>query len=101
MPRKTLDIDPELDALRARIEKRQTAQKLDLGEIVLQSGLHKLLDAAELRAALIRLCQETAAAKGGKAVSAMVGFPARGDDRPAVERERGRAADLLGQVAAE
>ncbi len=34
MPRKTLDIDPELDALKARIEKRLTSHKLALGEIV-------------------------------------------------------------------
>ena len=103
MPRKTLDIDPELDALRARIEKRLTSQKLTLGEIVLESGVHKLFDADQLKEALVRLRDEAAAAsaKGGKAAGATPAFPARHDDRPNAQPPRGRAADLLGQAAAE
>ncbi len=103
MPRKTLDIDPELDALKARIEKRLTSHKLALGEIVLESGIHKLFDADQLRDALIRLRDETAAAlaKGGKAAEADPAFPVRPNQRPATEPARRGAADLLGQAAAE
>ena len=103
MPRKTLDIAPELDALRAKIEKRLTSHKLTLGEIVLESGVHKFFDAEQLKEALIRLRDEaaTASTKGGKAAGANGGFPTRGDDRSGAEPARGRAADLLGQAAAE
>ena len=103
MPRKTLDIDSELDALRAKIEKRLTSQKLTLGEIVLESGVHKLFDADQLKEALVRLRDEAAAVstKGGKAAGAHAGFPARGGDQSGAESPRGRAADLLGQAAAE
>ena len=103
MPRKTLDIDPELDALKARIEKRLTSHKLALGEIVLESGIHKLFDADQLRDALIRLRDETASAfaKGGKAAGADASFPAQPSKRPATEPVRRGAADLLDQAAAE
>ena len=103
MPRKTLDIDSELDALRVRIEKRLTSHKLTLGEIVLESGIHKVFDAEQLKEALVRLRDEAAAAsaKGGKAAGATSGFPTRGDDRSRTEPARGRPADLLGQAAAE
>ena len=62
MPRKTLDIDPELDALRAKIEKRLTSQKLTLGEIVLERTVHKFFDADQLSDALVRLRDEVATA---------------------------------------
>ncbi len=103
MPRKTLDIDPELDALKARIEKRLTSHKLALGEIVLDSGIHKLFDADQLRDALIRLRDETASglAKGGKAAGTDASFPAQPGKWPAVEPARRGAADLLDQAAAE
>ena len=103
MPRKTLDIDPELDALKARIEKRLTSHKLALGEIVLDSGIHKLFDADQLRDALIRLCDESASilAKGGKAAGTDTSFPAQSSKRPATEPARRGATDLLDQAAAE
>ena len=75
MPRKTLDIDPEFDALRARIEKRLTSQELTLGEIVLDSGVHKFFDADQLKEALVRLRDEAAAAS------------ARGDKAEVIERD--------------
>ena len=103
MPRKTLDIDPELDLLRARIEKRLTSHKLSLGEIVLESGIHKLLDADQLRDALLRLRDEAEAtlARGGRMAEADASFPARLGTRATPQPARDRAPDLLGQAAAE
>ncbi len=102
MTRKTLDIEPELDALKAKIEKRLTSHKISLGEIVIESGIHKLFDSDQLKEALVRLRDETAAtlAKGGKA-GAHTAFPAQTDERSAAEPPRGRTSDLLGQAAAE
>jgi hypothetical protein len=53
-PRKSLDIDADLAALQARADKLRAYQKLMLGELVLETGVHKLLDADQIRDALIR-----------------------------------------------
>ena len=49
MPSKTLDIDANLKALMARAEKMKKAQKLRLGDLVLETGVEKVLDADELK----------------------------------------------------
>ena len=53
-PRKSLDIDADLAALQARADKLRADQKLALGELVLETGVHKLLDADQIRDALLR-----------------------------------------------
>ena len=49
MPRKTLDIDADLKALLAKAEKLKAAQKLRLGELVLETGAEKVMDADALQ----------------------------------------------------
>jgi hypothetical protein len=53
-PRKSLDIDADLAALQARADRLRADQKLMLGALVLETGVHKLLDADQIRDALIR-----------------------------------------------
>ena len=53
-PRKSLDIDADLAALQARADKLRVDQKLALGELVLETGVHKLLDADQIRDTLLR-----------------------------------------------
>jgi hypothetical protein len=52
--RKTLDIDADLDALLAQREKKRKNHLLMLGEIVVASGIHKLVDGDELKTILTR-----------------------------------------------
>ena len=70
-PRKSLDIDAELAALQAKAEKLKADQKLMLGELVIETGIHKLLNGDQLRDALLRLCDQARASqpmqKGGRA----------------------------------
>ncbi len=106
MPRKTLDITPELDALKARIEKRRTEHKLELGEIVLDSGIHKVFDSGQLKEALISLRDEAESAyhKEGKAAATTAPFPAetiKPNGHAVTESAGRRAPDLLGEAAAE
>jgi hypothetical protein len=53
-PRKSLDIDADLAALQARADKLRVEQKLALGELVLETSVHKLLDADQIRNVLTR-----------------------------------------------
>ena len=107
--RKTLDIDPAVSALLAKIEKLKTDNQLKLGEIVTETGITKLVDADELRDILIRERDRILAARAhsqehGKANGT---FP----EKPAVSRKTNghadpepgcaRGPDLLGGAAAE
>ena len=109
--RKTLDIDPAVSALLAKIEKLKIDNQLKLGEIVTETGIHKEVDADELRDILIRERDRILAAKAhsqeqghGKANGT---FP----EKPATSRKttghadpepgRARGPDLLGSAAAE
>jgi hypothetical protein len=49
MPSKNLDIDASLKALAARGEKMKRAQRLKLGDLVLDTGAEKVFDADELK----------------------------------------------------
>ena len=109
--RKTLDIDPAVSALLAKIEKLKIDNQLKLGEIVTETGIHKEVDADELRDILVRERDRILAAKAhsqeqghGKANGT---FP----EKPATSRKtnghadpepgRARGPDLLGGAAAE
>ncbi len=87
--RKTLDIDPELQAILAKAEKKQRDYQMMLGEIVLETGVHKELDADELRAVLIEARDKAIANRTpAKEAAATDGtFPAR----PATARAHGHA----------
>jgi hypothetical protein len=60
---KTLDIDPEVEALLAKAEKKRTEHKLMLGELVIETGIHKLLNADQLKDGLLQLARQ---AKAGR-----------------------------------
>ena len=49
MPSKTLDIGDDLKALTARAEKIKRAQRLRLGDLVLETGAEKVFDSDELK----------------------------------------------------
>ena len=51
--RKTLDIDAELQALQAKADKLRRDHLLRLGELVVETGAHKVLDADQLRTLLV------------------------------------------------
>ncbi len=51
--RKTLDIDAELQALQAKAEKLRRDHLLRLGELVVETGIHKVIDADQLRTLLV------------------------------------------------
>lgn len=51
--RKTLDIDAELQALQAKADKLRRDHLLRLGELVVETGVHKVLDADRLRTLLV------------------------------------------------
>ncbi len=107
-PRKSLDIDAELAALQAKAEKLRTDQKLMLGELVIETGIHKVLNADQLRDELVRLRDQAqakqATPKGGRADTGGT-FP----DRPEAnakpnghaepEPARRRPPDLLAGAA--
>ncbi len=112
MARKTLDIDADLQALLAKAEKMKTAQKLRLGELVLETGAEKLMDADMLQDLLrwgiaqMKTHPEIVETwrRGG------AGFPdkagANGNDNAhgratASVASRHRAPDLLASTAAE
>ncbi len=54
-PRKSLDIDPELAVLQAKADKIRTDHRLMLGDLVIETGVHKAFNADQLRAELVRL----------------------------------------------
>lgn len=107
-PRKSLDIDAELAALQAKAEKLRTDQKLMLGELVIETGIHKLLNADQLRDELVRLRDQVqakqATPKGGR-TDAGGTFPAqpeanaRPNGHAAPEPARHRPPDLLAGTA--
>jgi hypothetical protein len=107
MPRKTLDIDAELSALMAKAEKLKTDQKLMLGELVIDTGIHKLMDADQLRDALIQLrdqARASAMAREGKRTDGMFSAKPEANAKPNghadPEPARHRPADLLAGSAA-
>lgn len=51
--RKTLDIDAELQALQAKADKLRRDHLLRLGELVVETGVHKVIDADQLRTLLV------------------------------------------------
>ncbi len=51
--RKTLDIDAELQALQAKADKLRRDHLIRLGELVVETGVHKVLDADRLRTLLV------------------------------------------------
>ena len=105
--RKNLDIDPEVSALLARAEKLKTEQKIMLGEIVLETGIHKLLNADQIAAVLIQARDQAKAASQqtdeGKATGTT--FPAKAEaagkpnGHTAPEPTRQRPPDLLAGTA--
>ncbi len=107
-PRKSLDIDAELAALQAKAEKLRTDQKLMLSELIIETGIHKLLNADQLRDELVRLRDQAqakqASQKGGRADAGGT-FPAQPETnaRPSGHAEpepaRHRPPDLLAGAA--
>ena len=110
--RKTLDIDAELQALQAKADKLRRDHLLRLGELVTETGVHKVLDADQLRALLVDARDKALAADRteqdapGKDGQAAVGatFPAKaaGGANGRAEPEPGRARhpDLLARPEA-
>ena len=110
-PRKSLDIDAELAALQAKAEKLKADQKLMLGELVIETGIHKLLNGDQLRDALLRLCDQARAnqpmQQGGRADAGST-FPRQpeapapkpnGQGHAAPQPARHQNADLLAGTA--
>jgi hypothetical protein len=106
-PRKSLDIDPEISALLAKAEKLKTDQKLLLGELVLDTGVHKVLDADQIKDALIRardqaktsLSREGKPADAGGTFSAKPNANAKPNGHAEPEPTLHRPADLLSGTA--
>ncbi len=109
-PRKNLDIDPEVSALLAKAEKLKTEQKIMLGEIVLETGIHKLLNADQIAAVLVQARDQAKAAnqqtdEGKAAVTTGATFPAKAEaagkpnGHAAPEPTRQRPPDLLAGAA--
>lgn len=110
--RKTLDIDAELQTLQAKAEKLRRDHLLRLGELVVETGIHKVLDADQLRTLLVDARDKALAADGtgedraGKNGRGATGatFPARaaakanGHAEP--EPDRPRHPDLLARPEA-
>jgi len=103
-PRKSLDIDADLAALLAKAEKLKLDQKLMLGELVLETGVHRVLDADQIKDALIRARDQAKAATTppeGRRANAGSTFPTQpaanaglnGHAEP--EPARHRSPDLL------
>jgi hypothetical protein len=108
--RKNLDIDPEISALLARAEKLKTEQKISLGEIVLETGIHKLLNADQIAAVLVHARDQAKAARpqaeeAKAAVTTGSTFPAKAEvagkpnGHTAPEPARQRPPDLLAGAA--
>jgi hypothetical protein len=103
-PRKSLDIDPKLSALMAQAEKLKTEQKLALGQLVIETGIHKLMDADQLRDLLIRAVDQAKAREGKQADATFSAKPetnAKPNGHAAPEPARHRAADLLSDSEAD
>ena len=106
MTRKDLDIGADLNALKARAGKMKTAQKLRLGDLVLETGAEKVLDADELRDLLrwsIAQLKANPQAREEWRRVAETGFPGRSSTnaKPTPLPARARAPDLLTGSAAE
>ena len=110
-PRKSINIDDELAALQAKAEKLRIDQKLMLGELVIETGIHKVLNADQLRDALIRLRDQGNEAwlmQGGERSDSGVSFSAPPErshtgpkrvGRAEPEPVRHRPPDLLADAA--
>jgi hypothetical protein len=112
-PRKSLDIDPETAILEAKLEKLKADHKMMLGELVLETGIHKVLTPDQLTDALIRLRDQakvspptrSPATREGKSAAAAT-FPARPDadasphGQAEPEPARHRPPDLLAGMPA-
>ncbi len=110
--RKTLDIDAELQALQAKADKLRRDHLLRLGELVVETGAHKVLDADQLRTLLVdardkalaadRTGQHPAGKDGHGAAGAT--FPAKAaakaDGHAEPEPARPRHPDLLARPEA-
>jgi hypothetical protein len=108
--RKNLDIDPEVSALLAKAEKLKTEQKIMLGEIVLETGIHKLLNADQIAAVLVQARDQAKATspqtdEAKAAVTTGGTFPAKAEaagksnGHTAPEPTRQRPPDLLAGAA--
>jgi hypothetical protein len=107
-PRKSLDIDPKLSALMAQAEKLKTDQKIMLGELVIETGIHKVMDADQFRDLLIRAAEQakaaTAAQEGKRADATFSARPetnAKPNGQADPEPARHRPADLLSESEAD
>ena len=109
MPNKTLDIDADLKALARRAEKIRTAQRLRLGDLVLDTGAEKVFDADDLKDLLrwgMAQLEAGPQAKEAWRRVAEAGFPDRSGAngkpvRVPTLRARAGAPDLLSGAAAE
>jgi hypothetical protein len=107
-PRKSLDIDPKLSALMAQAEKLKTDQKIMLGELVIETGIHKVVDADQLRDLLNRARDQVkaaAATREGKRSDATFSAKPETNAKPNghadPEPARHRPADLLSESEAD
>ncbi len=107
-PRKSLDIDPKVSALMAQAEKLKTDQKIMLGELVIETGIHKLMDADQLRDLLTRARDQVKAAvatREGKRADATFSAKPETNAKPNghadPEPARHRPADLLSESEAD
>ena len=104
--RKNLDVETEVSALLAKAEKLKTDQKIKLGEIVLETGIHKLLNADQIAAVLVQARDQAKVAsqrtdEGKGAVMTGGSFPGKAEaagkpnGHAAPEPTRHRPPDLL------
>jgi hypothetical protein len=107
-PRKSLDIDPKLSVLMAQAEKLKTDQKLMLGELVIETGIHKLMDADQFRDLLTRTVDQIKTATATRerkrtdaTFSAQPETNAKPNGHADPEPARHRPADLLSESAAD
>jgi hypothetical protein len=107
-PRKSLDIDPKVSALMAQAEKLKTDQKIMLGELVIETGIHKVMDADQFRDALIQVrdqAKTAATAREGKRSDATFSAKPETNAKPNghadPEPARHRPADLLSESEAD
>lgn len=110
--RKTLDIDAELQALQAKAEKLRRDHLLRLGELVVETGIHRVIDADQLRTLLVDArdkalaIDRTGENQTGKDGHAAAGttFPAKGaakaNGHAEPEPGRPRHPDLLARPEA-
>lgn len=110
--RKTLDIDAELQALQAKAEKLRRDHLLRLGELIVETGIHRVIDADQLRALLVDARDKALATdRTGENQTGKDGYGAAGATFPAKaaakanghaepEPDRTRHPDLLARPEA-